>query len=66
VREVDPTGAGDIFAAVYFALCQATGDPFAAAEPAVALASASVERQNLASIPTPAEAQAVLRGRRLK
>jgi hypothetical protein len=32
----------------------------------VALASASVERAGLESIPTPAEAQAALGGRRLK
>ncbi len=62
VPEVDPTGAGDIFAAVYFAVLQATGDPWAAAEPAVELASESVKHAALESIPSAAAAQSALHG----
>jgi hypothetical protein len=64
--EIDPTGAGDIFAAVYFALLRAEGDSFAAAGPAVALASSSVEYAGLAGIPSPEAVRAALPGWRLK
>ena len=66
VPEVDPTGAGDIFAAVYFALLRETADPWAAAEPAVALASASVGHAGLSGIPGSEAVRAALPGRRLK
>lgn len=42
VEEVDPTGAGDVFAAVFFSQLQAHGDVRGATEAAVARASASV------------------------
>jgi sugar/nucleoside kinase (ribokinase family) len=55
VSEVDPTGAGDIFAAVFFIRLHETRDPYEAARFAVCLASASVTRLGLAGIPTAAE-----------
>jgi len=53
--EVDPTGAGDIFAATFFIHLYETGDPFAAAKLANALAAISVTRPGLAGVPTPEE-----------
>jgi len=53
--EVDPTGAGDIFAAAFFIHLYETGDPWAAARVANQLASVSVTRAGLAGVPTPAE-----------
>ena len=58
--EVDPTGAGDIFAAVFFVRFQATGDPWEAAGLANQIAAKSVSRPGLSGAPTPAEARAVL------
>ncbi len=55
MREVDPTGAGDIFAAVFFAHLQRTGDPHEAARMATCLAARSVMRRGLEGVPTPAE-----------
>lgn len=49
---VDSTGAGDIFAAVFFSRLFITKDPWAAAKMAVQLASLSISRKGLASIPT--------------
>ncbi len=57
-EEVDPTGAGDIFAACFFARLRATSDPFEAARYANQLASASVTRVGVASVPTPEEVAA--------
>ncbi len=55
VEIVDATGAGDIFAASFLVrLCQ-TNDPVAAARFAACLASQSITRRGLDSIPTPAE-----------
>ncbi len=59
-QEVDPTGAGDIFAAVYFIRLQQSGDPWEAAEIANQIAAVSVTRRGLAGTPTPAEAEAAL------
>lgn len=56
----DPTGAGDIFAAVFFIRLKATRDPWEAATTAVSLASLSVTRRGLESIPTPEEVQSNL------
>jgi sugar/nucleoside kinase (ribokinase family) len=54
VPVVDPTGAGDIFAAAYFYRLHVTrGDPYEAARFAVEIASASVTRAGLDAIPTP-------------
>ncbi|MBN1888776.1 MAG: hypothetical protein JW850_12345 [Thermoflexales bacterium] len=55
VRAVDPTGAGDIFAAAFFAGLLKTRDPHRAARLAVCLASASVRRPGLDGIPKAAE-----------
>jgi sugar/nucleoside kinase (ribokinase family) len=59
-REVDPTGAGDIFAAVFFVRFQATGNPWEAAGLANLIAAGSVSKPGLAGTPTPAEARAAL------
>jgi sugar/nucleoside kinase (ribokinase family) len=51
VEVIDPTGAGDIFAAAFFVHLYRTGDPVQAARFAVLLASHSVSRSRLDSIP---------------
>jgi sugar/nucleoside kinase (ribokinase family) len=58
VEEVDPTGAGDVFAAAFFARLHATGDPGKAARFATFLAGRSVTRPGLDSIPTRQEIEA--------
>jgi hypothetical protein len=60
VREVDPTGAGDIFAAAFFWRFSTTHDPWAAARFATQLASFSVTRRGLEGIPTREEIQTCL------
>ncbi len=55
VREVDPTGAGDIFATAYLICLKETGNPWTSARFANCVASGSVERAGLDSIPTPQE-----------
>jgi sugar/nucleoside kinase (ribokinase family) len=60
VQEVDPTGAGDIFAAAFFSRLYTTRDPWEAARFAVALSAISVTRQGLAGIPTREEIQSSL------
>ncbi|MDW8226421.1 MAG: PfkB family carbohydrate kinase [Anaerolineales bacterium] len=59
-REVDATGAGDIFAAAFFWRLYSTRDPWAAAAFATKLASFSVTRMGLDSIPTREEIQRCL------
>ena len=51
VHEVDPTGAGDIFAAVFFVELQRSGDASVAARFANCVAAHSVTRVGLASTP---------------
>jgi len=58
VREIDPTGAGDIFATVYFSALHKTRDPWLSAQFANCVASHSVERVGWDSIPTMAEINA--------
>jgi hypothetical protein len=58
VHEVDPTGAGDVFAAAFFARLKQTKDPWESARFANALAAASVTRTGMDSVPTPAEIEA--------
>lgn len=58
VAVADPTGAGDIFAAAFFATHQETDDPMQAARLATAIASRSVTRRGLASVPSRQEVQA--------
>ncbi len=55
VQEVDPTGAGDIFAAAFFIRLLNTRDPWEAARFATQLASCSVTRIGLEGIATPRE-----------
>ncbi len=52
VEEVDPTGAGDIFAATFLVQLQRTGEPRQAAALAAQVAAHSVTRPGLAGIPT--------------
>ena len=52
VDEVDPTGAGDIFATSFFVRMQTSPDPIIAARFATYVASASVEHPGLDGIPT--------------
>ncbi|GIV63782.1 MAG: ribokinase [Bellilinea sp.] len=54
-QEIDPTGAGDIFAAAFFVRLFQTRDPWEAARFATQLAAASVTRPGLGAIPTPDE-----------
>jgi sugar/nucleoside kinase (ribokinase family) len=53
VREVDPTGAGDIFAAAFFVWLQRKGDPWVAARFANCIAAHSVTQAGLSGTPTP-------------
>lgn len=53
--EVEPTGAGDIFAAVFFTSLAQGVEPWRSAQLANALAAISVTRTGLESVPTPAE-----------
>jgi hypothetical protein len=57
VKEVDPTGAGDVYAAAFFARLHTTRDPWEAARFATQLAALSVTRPGLEGIPTPQEVQ---------
>lgn len=50
-REIDPTGAGDVFAAAFFIRLQETGDPFESARFANATASFCVEAPGVTGIP---------------
>ena len=60
VEEVEATGAGDIFAAVFFTRLYATHNPWEAGRYATQLSAYSVTRQGLNSPPTPAEIQKAL------
>jgi sugar/nucleoside kinase (ribokinase family) len=60
IKEVDPTGAGDIFAAAFFWRFSVTHDPWAAARFATHLASYSVTRVGLEGIPNQEEIQSCL------
>lgn len=53
VNEVDPTGAGDIFAAAFFCRLHTGDSPLAAAEYAATLAAESVTRRGLDGVPQP-------------
>jgi sugar/nucleoside kinase (ribokinase family) len=53
VDEVDPTGAGDIFAATLFITLQQGIDPVKACTYANCIAAQSVTRQSIAGLPTP-------------
>ncbi len=53
--KVDPTGAGDVFAAAFLVALKQTGDPWSAARFANCAGAASVARSGLAAVPTPEE-----------
>lgn len=55
VREVDPTGAGDVFAAAFFVRLYRRGDPWEAARFANCVAARSVTRRGLDGTPTAEE-----------
>jgi len=55
VEIVDPTGAGDIFAAAFFIHFHETGNVWEAGQLANRIAAASVTRKGLASTPSPLE-----------
>lgn len=59
--QVDPTGAGDVFAAAYLVALEETGDPFAAARFANCTASFSIEGQATSTIPTREQVEERLR-----
>jgi sugar/nucleoside kinase (ribokinase family) len=60
VHAVDPTGAGDIFAAAFFIRLLTTRDPWESARFATQLAARSVTRVGLEGIPTAAEIEECL------
>jgi len=53
--EVDPVGAGDIFAASFFIRLNATKDPWESARFATLVAANSVTRRTIEGVPTPDE-----------
>jgi sugar/nucleoside kinase (ribokinase family) len=55
VKEVDATGAGDIFATSFFVRYYTTRDPWEAARFATQIAARSVTRNGLNGIPTQQE-----------
>jgi sugar/nucleoside kinase (ribokinase family) len=59
-EEIEPTGAGDIFATSFFIRLSQTRDPWEAARFATLLAANSVTRVGLAGIPSPEEVQSAL------
>jgi sugar/nucleoside kinase (ribokinase family) len=60
VLEVDPTGAGDVFAAAFFSRMLNTRDPWEAARFANRMAAISVTRPGLTGVPTVQEARSCL------
>jgi sugar/nucleoside kinase (ribokinase family) len=51
-REVEPTGAGDVFAAAFLVRYNASGDPFEAASYAAVAGALTVEAPGIAGVPT--------------
>ncbi len=62
-REVDPTGAGDVFAAAFLVRLGETNDPFESARFANATASFCVEGPGITTIPTRGQVEERLRAR---
>lgn len=60
VKEVDPVGAGDVFAAAFFFRLQYTRDPWESARFATQLAAGSVTRPGISGVPTADEVRASL------
>jgi sugar/nucleoside kinase (ribokinase family) len=59
-REVDPTGAGDVFAATFLVHYDRHGDPWEAAEAATCAASLSVEGEGWSTVPDMATLEAAV------
>jgi 1D-myo-inositol 3-kinase len=59
-REVDPTGAGDVFAAAFLVHYQRHPDPWEAAEAATCAASLSVEGEGWSTVPDAAQLEEAL------
>jgi 1D-myo-inositol 3-kinase len=59
-QQVDPTGAGDVFAAAFLIRLAETGDPCQAAQFANVVASFSIEGPGVAGIPTRIQVEAYL------
>lgn len=59
-REVDPTGAGDVFAATFMIEYDRTGDPWDAADAASCAASLSVEGEGWTTVPDRAALEVAL------
>jgi 1D-myo-inositol 3-kinase len=59
-QEVDPTGAGDVFAAAFLVRLTETSDPCRAARFANAVASFSIEKPGVAGIPQRCQVEAYL------
>jgi hypothetical protein len=57
VEVIDPTGAGDIFAAAFFTRLYLTRDPWESARFAIQIAAISTTRHGFDGIPTPEEIQ---------
>nr|MBC7244894.1 ribokinase [Chloroflexota bacterium] len=60
-KEVDPTGAGDVFAAAFLVRLKETGDPYQAAHFANCVASFSIEGLGTTTIPTRQQVEERLR-----
>jgi sugar/nucleoside kinase (ribokinase family) len=60
-REVDTTGAGDVFAAAFMLRYHVEGDPWRAASAAACAASLSVEGEGFSTVPDHATLEAALR-----
>jgi sugar/nucleoside kinase (ribokinase family) len=65
-REVDATGAGDVFAAAFLIHYDRLGDPWEAAEAATCAASMSVEGEGWSTVPDGAGLAAVLEAYRVR
>lgn len=61
-QALDPTGAGDVFAAAFLVRLDETGDPYQAARFANVAASLSVERAGIESAPERAQIESHLKG----
>jgi sugar/nucleoside kinase (ribokinase family) len=64
-KEVDPTGAGDVFAATFLIEYQRTGDPWLAAAAAACAGSLAVEGEGWSGVPDRAALDAALTAYRL-
>jgi sugar/nucleoside kinase (ribokinase family) len=60
VREVDGTGAGDVFAAAFMVHYHRHGDPWRAGAVAACAAALSVEGEGWSAVPDPATLAAAL------